>query len=94
MKIAARGASLDARPFLRDLTGGKSGPGSSSDFDLDLKATLLTGANRQIISNAELHLARTKTGQFMALSLGGKIGADEVKGALEPSGTAERRSSR
>ncbi len=89
MKIAARGASLDARPFLRDLTGGESGPGSSSDFDLDLKATLLTGANRQIISNAELHLARTKTGQFMALSLGGKIGADEVKGALSrPDGGA------
>ncbi len=82
MKIVARGESLDARPFLRDLTGGDPRSSRSSDFDLDLKATLLTGANRQIVSNAELHLARKKSGQFQALNLSGKIGGDAVKGVL------------
>ena len=89
MKIAARGASLDARPFLRNLTSSGPSSGRSTDFDLDLKTTLLTGANRQIISNAEFQLARKASGQFQALSLSGKIGADAVKGALtRPDGGA------
>lgn len=82
MKITARGELLDARPFLRDLTSSGPRSGRSTDFDLDLKSTLLTGANRQIISDAEFHLARKGSGQFQDLSLSGKIGADAVKGAL------------
>ncbi len=89
MKITARGESLDARPFLRDLTSSGPRSGRSTDFDLDLKSTLLTGANRQIISNAEFQLARKASGQFQALGLSGKIGADAVKGVLSrPDGGA------
>ncbi|MCI4680136.1 DUF3971 domain-containing protein [Rhodoblastus acidophilus] len=88
MKIVARGAAVDARPFLGDLTGGGSGSGPSTDFDLSLNATLLTGANRQIISNAEMRLARKKNGQYQALSLSGKFGGDPVKGVLTRDGGA------
>ncbi|HUO55660.1 MAG TPA: AsmA-like C-terminal region-containing protein, partial [Rhodoblastus sp.] len=82
MKVVARGAALDARPFLRDLTGGVGRETASSGVDLDLNTTLLTGANRQIISNAALRLTRTKNGQFQTLNLAGKIGGDAVKGVL------------
>jgi hypothetical protein len=81
MKIVARGAAVDARPFLDDLTGGDSARGAVSEFDLDLNATLLTGANRQIVSNAELRLAK-KGGQYLALSFAGRLGKDPVKGVL------------
>jgi hypothetical protein len=77
----ARGAALDARPFLRNLTDSDSGRGAATDFDLDLNATLLTGANRQIISNAELRVAK-KGGQFQTLNISGKLGADQIKGVL------------
>ena len=79
--ISARGAAVDARPFLRNLTDSDTGGGPSTDFDLDLRSTLLTGANRQIISNAELRFAK-KGGQFQTLNLAGKLGSDAVKGAL------------
>ncbi len=89
MKITAKGAALDARPFLNDLTSSGPARGSTTDYDLDLNATLLTGANRQIISNAALRVARKKTGQFQALSLSGKLGGDAVKGVLShPDGGA------
>jgi hypothetical protein len=81
MKITARGAAVDARPFLSSLTDSSSTRGPTTDFDLDLNATLLTGANRQIISNAALRLAK-KGGQFQALNISGKLGADAVKGVL------------
>jgi hypothetical protein len=81
MTISARGAAVDARPFLNNLTDSQPGGAPSMDFDLDLRATLLTGANRQIISNAELRLAK-KGGQYQALNLAGKLGADPVKGVL------------
>lgn len=82
LNIAARGAALDARPFLRDLSGSSGRGGAASDIDLDLQTTLLTGANRQIISNAALRFARKRNGGFSALSLSGKLGGDQVKGVL------------
>ena len=82
MKIAVKGAAIDARPFLKSLaTSNEAGKSDKSDFDLDLNASLLSGANRQIISNAELRLAR-KAGQIQTLSFSGKLGGDAVQGAL------------
>ncbi|WP_374544984.1 AsmA-like C-terminal region-containing protein, partial [Rhodoblastus sp.] len=82
MKIIARGPAVDARPFLTNLTDSDAGRGGpSTDFDLELYANILTGANRQIISNADLHIAK-KGGQFQALNIAGKLGGDAVKGVL------------
>ncbi|MDI9847251.1 AsmA-like C-terminal region-containing protein [Rhodoblastus sp. 17X3] len=81
MKITARGAAVDARPFLSSLTDSSPSRGPTTDFDLDLNTTLLTGANRQIISNAAMRLAK-KGGQFQALNISGNFGADPVKGVL------------
>jgi hypothetical protein len=81
LKINARGAAVDARPFLKSIAeSGESGH-SQADFDLDMAATLMSGANRQLISNAELHMSR-KGGRLQALDFSGKQGGDELKGAL------------
>ncbi len=82
LKIVARGAAIDARPFLKSLAqSNEAGHGAPADFDLDLGATLMSGSNRQIISDAQLHLVR-KAGRLQALDFSGKEGADAVKGAL------------
>lgn len=81
-KIVARGASVDARPFLKGLAeSSEAAHGVAVDFDLDLNATLMSGANRQIISDAQMHLAK-KAGRLQALDFSGKEGADAVKGVL------------
>ena len=80
LKITAHGEALDVRPFLKGLSG-DSGRPDNADIDLDLHANLLTGANRQIISNAALHAAR-KGGLYRALAFSGKLGADRLEGAL------------
>lgn len=82
LKIVARGAALDARPFLRDLMGNSGRGPAANDVDLDLQSTLLTGANRQIISNAALRFTKKRNGGFSALALSGKLGGDQVKGVL------------
>ncbi|MBL8589217.1 MAG: hypothetical protein JNK46_11865 [Methylobacteriaceae bacterium] len=83
VKIVARGASVDARPFLKAMTGGKESGGKA--FELDLKATLLTGHNKQAIANAELRLARAG-GRTRATELTGRFGRDPVSVALAQDG--------
>ncbi len=82
IKVAMKGAALDARPFLKYLTSSDTGRSSDkTGVDLDLSATLLSGANRQIVSNAELRFAR-RAAQFQSLSFSGKLGGDAVQGAI------------
>ena len=82
LKIFARGEALDARPFLKSL-GARGDPGKpdSPEIDLDLQANVMSGANRQIVSNAALRLSK-KGENYRALTFSGKIGGDLVEANL------------
>ncbi len=87
LKISARGAAIDARPFLKAMADASEAGRPGVDFDLDLSATLISGANRQLISNAEMRMSR-KGGRLQTLDFSGKQGGDGVKGALSHDGGA------
>lgn len=74
VKASMRGASLDARPFIKSLT--ESGPASQrggKDFDIDMKIATVAGANKQTIAGLELNAAR-RDGEDRLVSLRGRIG--------------------
>ncbi|MCW2282810.1 hypothetical protein M2323_000575 [Rhodoblastus acidophilus] len=80
MKITAKGESLDARPFLKSFTRGGDRP-DNADVELDLQTTVMSGANRQILSNAVLRLSKKGT-NYRALTFSGKLGDDLVEMSL------------
>jgi hypothetical protein len=81
LKVTARGANLDARPFLKWLTaptpaGGGSAnadTGAKGALDLDLRSTVLSGQNSQAVTGADVHLTR-RGGQLKRLTIAGHIG--------------------
>ena len=78
LKISARGASLDARAFVKSiLEGTSSGQTAAKDFDLDAKIASVTGSNKQAITNMELTASR-RGGATRLGSLRGRIGAGAV----------------
>src|SRR6202453_1381049 len=84
LKISARGASLDARAFVKSILEGSSSGQSAKDFDLDAKIASVTGANKQAITNMELTASR-RDGETRLGTLRGRIGAGAV-GATGSSG--------
>lgn len=77
LKVTARGANLDARPFLKWLTapaapGGAEAAPSRGALELDLRSTILTGQNGQAITGADLRLTR-RAGQIRKLVVSGRI---------------------
>ncbi|MBK9082949.1 MAG: hypothetical protein IPL88_13155 [Rhizobiales bacterium] len=83
LKLVARGAAFDARPFMRAMSA-SAGEAAPKDFDLDLKTTLLTGHNLQAIANAELRLVRAG-GRPRTMQLAGRFGRDPVTVGLAQS---------
>jgi Protein of unknown function/AsmA-like C-terminal region len=86
LKLTVRGTSIDARPFIKYVTrtgdeASAHAPGSSKDFDIDLKTALLTGNNKQAISNAELRLVR-HGGLIRQFALAGKFGRENLTGLI------------
>ncbi|CAH1672373.1 AsmA-like protein [Hyphomicrobiales bacterium] len=81
-RLAVRGNVLDARPFLATLSDGSSGAGgAAADIDLDLSVNILAGYNDEVISNANLKLARRgKTVSDLALK--GRLGSAPISGQL------------
>ena len=78
LKVSARGASLDARAFVKAiLDGGSSGQTAAKDFDLDARIASVTGSNKQAITNMELTASR-RGGQTRLGNLRGRIGAGAV----------------
>ena len=77
IRVVARGANLDARPFLKWLSGPSTGsggePAAKAGLDLELHSTILTGQNSQAVTGAELHLVR-RGAQVRRLTLSGRIG--------------------
>jgi hypothetical protein len=84
LKVFARGESLDARPFLKALAARGADRPDASDLDLDLQATVMSGANRQIVSNASLRVVK-KGGNYRTMTFSGKLGGDPVEASLGPS---------
>ena len=78
LALIVRGASLDARPFLKSL--GASG-GDPRPLDLDLETTLLTGHNKQAIGDAKLKLSRAG-GRLRRFTLAGHFGRDPLRVTL------------
>ena len=88
MKIIVRASAIDARPFLKSLTGqGGDGSGGreapqSGLVDLDLKSTLVTGNNKVILSNVDVKM--TKRGKdFRALNLSGRFGREGLSAVIQ-----------
>ena len=77
LRVVARGANLDARPFLKWLSGPSTGsggePSAKAGLDLELHSTILTGQNSQAVTGAELRLVR-RGAQVRRLTLTGRIG--------------------
>jgi hypothetical protein len=78
LKISARGASLDARAFVKSILEGASpGQTAAKDFDLDAKIASVTGSNKQAITNMELTASR-RGGETRLGNLRGRIGGGAV----------------
>jgi hypothetical protein len=78
-----RGASLDARAFVKSLwEGSSSAQSAAKDFDIDAKIASVAGANKQAMTGVELTAFR-RGGETRLGSLRGRIGG----GAVTASGT-------
>jgi hypothetical protein len=80
LKVSARGASLDARAFVKSiLEGGPSGQSATKDFDLDAKIATVMGSNKQAMTNMELTAFRrggeTRLGSLRGRFSGGAVTA-------------------
>lgn len=86
LKLVVRGGTIDARPFVRNMTGAQGGQGAGDksaiqDVDLDLKASLVTGHNGQSLSNVDLKLSKNAAG-VQDLKLAARLGRAGVEGAM------------
>ncbi len=78
LKVSVRGASLDARAFVKSiLEGASSGQSATKDFDLDAKIASVMGSNKQAITNMELTASR-RGGETRLGNLRGRIGGGAV----------------
>ena len=77
LKVSVRGASVDARPFVKSLLEGTSSGQAAKDFDVDAKIASVGGANKQTIAGMELTASR-RGGETRLGSLRGRIGGGAV----------------
>ena len=78
IKASVRGASLDARAFVKSiLEGTSSRQTAAKDFDIDAKITSVMGSNKQAITNMELTASR-RGGETQLGNLRGRIGGGAV----------------
>jgi hypothetical protein len=78
LKVSVRGATLDARAFVKSLFDGTpSGQPAAKDLDLDVKVATVIGANKQAINGLELTDYR-RGGEMRLGTLRGRIGAGAV----------------
>jgi hypothetical protein len=73
-----RGATLDARPFVKSLIdGGATAPSEGKDLEIDLKVADVLGANKQTINDLDLTAFR-RGGETRLGSMRGRIGTGTV----------------
>ncbi len=82
-KVAVKGAVIDARPFLKSMTGGddKGGKDSGKDIEADVAATILSGFNGESLTNATLR-ASFKSGDLRTAQFKGRFGAAPLNAAV------------
>ena len=100
LKLTIRGTTIDARPFLKALTSipaneptplsrnaraEKKEADSFKSFEVDLKSNLLTGANKEVMSGAELKLSK-RGAAIRQFALQGRFGRSAVSGAMTSNG--------
>ncbi|MER2250195.1 AsmA-like C-terminal region-containing protein [Methylorubrum podarium] len=75
-KVAVKGAVVDARPFLKSMTGddGKSSKDPGKEIEADVAASILAGFNGESLTNATLK-ASFKGGDLRAAQFKGRFGA-------------------
>ncbi len=89
LKASVRGASLDARAFVKSiLEGTSSGQTAAKDFDIDAKIASVMGANKQAITNMELTASR-RGGETRLGSLRGRIRRRRGDGDRKRRGNAD-----
>ena len=83
LKATVRGASIDARPFIKSLTqtSDSGSTGETGNFDLDLKTPVLSGFTRQALVNADLKIAR-KADSLLQFAMSGQFGRASFAAAL------------
>jgi hypothetical protein len=87
LKLVVRGSTVDARPLLKlastgvDGAAGRDASSSQKDVDVDLRASLVTGNNKQSLSGVEMKLAR-RGGAVRQFQLTGKFGREPVTGTI------------
>jgi hypothetical protein len=78
MKVSVRGATLDARAFIKSLMeGGAAAQSESKELNIDLRVASVIGANRQAIADLELTAFRNG-GETRLRALRGRIGGGTV----------------
>lgn len=83
VRVQVRGASIDARPFIQDLFGGGKEAAPTPPLDIDLKSSLLTGANGQALSNVDLKLV-TRGDSLREFRLSARAGRSALNGGATP----------
>ena len=73
IKATLRGASLDARGFVKSLLGRDPAAPSARDLDLDAKLDSARGGNDQRVSQLDLQMTR-RNGALRGLKLRGRLG--------------------
>ena len=71
-RVTLRGGALDARSFVKGLTGGDTGARDDRPLELDIKVGAALGYNNERISGFELAAVR-RNGAFSSLEAHGKI---------------------
>lgn len=85
VKIAIKAVNLDARPFLKFVTQpGNASPGAGGDFDLELKAPVVTGFGKQAMSNVDLRVSR-RSSTIRQFTLNGGFGRKPVVASMSRS---------
>ena len=100
LKLTIRGSSIDARPFLKAMTSiptneatplsrnakaEKKQADSFKGFEVDLRSSLLTGFNKEVMSGVDLKLSK-RGAAVRQLALSGHFGRDSISGTMAPNG--------
>ncbi|MEH3116869.1 MAG: DUF3971 domain-containing protein [Methylorubrum populi] len=84
-KVAVKGAVVDARPFLKSMTGDdKGGKDPGKDIEADVAASILSGFNGESLTNATLK-ASFKNGDLRSAQFKGRFGAAPLNAAVAKS---------
>ncbi len=95
VKVVARGSTIDARPFLKSLIFNPPGSGAGEggnreerkeasqvkEIEYDVKANVLTGYNKQMITEAELRFAK-RGAQVKQFTFAGSFGGQQLSSNL------------